>query len=71
MTAKTARAWTPDSWRACPIRQVPDYPDAEKLAAMEARVGRYPPLVFAGEALVLQGVAGQCPSVGTAGDRRI
>src|SRR5271166_2357609 len=45
-----ARAWTPDSWRACPIRQVPTYPDPEKLAAMEARIGRYPPLVFAGEA---------------------
>ena len=49
MTA-TARAWTPDSWRACPIRQVPAYPDEAKLAAMEARIGRYPPLVFAGEA---------------------
>ncbi len=45
-----AHAWTPDSWRACPIRQVPTYPDPEKLAAMEARIGRYPPLVFAGEA---------------------
>ncbi len=85
MTAKTHNAWTPDSWRACPIRQVPAYPDEAKLAAMEARIGRYPPLVFAGEArrlkaqlalaaegkaLVLQGVAGQCPSVGTAGDCR-
>src|SRR3954462_6916817 len=46
----TARAWTVDSWRACPIRQVPAYPDPQKLAAMEARIGRYPPLVFAGEA---------------------
>ena len=45
-----ARTWTPDSWRDCPIRQVPAYPDPEKLAAMEARIGRYPPLVFAGEA---------------------
>src|SRR5271166_2253267 len=42
--------WTPDSWRDCPIRQVPTYPDLEKLAAMEARIGKYPPLVFAGEA---------------------
>ncbi len=50
MTAKTHNAWTPDSWRACPIRQVPAYPDEAKLAAMEARIGRYPPLVFAGEA---------------------
>src|SRR4029077_11343859 len=45
-----ARTWTPDSWRDCPIRQVPAYPDPDKLAAMEARIGRYPPLVFAGEA---------------------
>jgi len=33
-----------------PIRQVPDYPDAARLRAMEAKVGRFPPLVFAGEA---------------------
>jgi 3-deoxy-7-phosphoheptulonate synthase len=42
--------WRPDSWRACPIRQVPSYPDPAKLAAMEARLSRFPPLVFAGEA---------------------
>ncbi|HQT46009.1 MAG TPA: 3-deoxy-7-phosphoheptulonate synthase, partial [Acidocella sp.] len=42
--------WTPESWRACPIRQVPSYPDADRLAAMEARLTRFPPLVFAGEA---------------------
>jgi 3-deoxy-7-phosphoheptulonate synthase len=42
--------WTPDSWRACPIRQVPSYPDTAKLASMEARLSRFPPLVFAGEA---------------------
>ena len=40
----------PNSWRDCPIRQVPAYPDPDKLAAMEARIGKYPPLVFAGEA---------------------
>src|SRR3978361_239248 len=40
----------PESWRACPIRQVPSYPDAAKLASMEARLSRFPPLVFAGEA---------------------
>jgi 3-deoxy-7-phosphoheptulonate synthase len=33
-----------------PIRQVPDYPDQARLAAMEAKLGRFPPLVFAGEA---------------------
>ena len=46
----TTASWTPDSWRACPIRQVPAYPDQAKLEAMEAKIGRYPPLVFAGEA---------------------
>jgi 3-deoxy-7-phosphoheptulonate synthase len=42
--------WSPNSWRDCPIRQVPSYPDPAKLAEMEARIGKYPPLVFAGEA---------------------
>jgi len=50
MTATTTSTWTPDSWRDCPIRQVPTYPDEMKLAAMEERIRRYPPLVFAGEA---------------------
>jgi 3-deoxy-7-phosphoheptulonate synthase len=33
-----------------PIRQVPDYPDAARLEAMERRIAGFPPLVFAGEA---------------------
>jgi len=37
-----------------PIRQVPDYPDPAKLAEAEARIARFPPLVFAGEARRLQ-----------------
>jgi 3-deoxy-7-phosphoheptulonate synthase len=45
-----ARAWTPNSWRDMPIRQVPDYPDAARLHAMERRIASFPPLVFAGEA---------------------
>src|SRR4051812_19017641 len=45
-----ARAWTPGSWRSMPIRQVPDYPDAARLEAMERRIAGFPPLVFAGEA---------------------
>jgi 3-deoxy-7-phosphoheptulonate synthase len=32
-----------------PIRQVPDYPDATALAAMEGKLKSFPPLVFAGE----------------------
>jgi 3-deoxy-7-phosphoheptulonate synthase len=42
--------WTPDSWRAKPIVQVPQYPDAAKLVATESRLATFPPLVFAGEA---------------------
>ena len=49
-----ARGWHPGSWREMPIRQVPDYPDMAKLAEMEARLAKWPPLVFAGEARRLQ-----------------
>ena len=43
-------AWSPDSWRSKPIVQVPDYPDAAALAAVEKQLSAFPPLVFAGEA---------------------
>src|ERR1700692_3351431 len=49
-SAAPPRPWNPDSWRDCPIRQVPTYPDTTKLQEMEARLRRYPPLGFAGEA---------------------
>jgi 3-deoxy-7-phosphoheptulonate synthase len=42
--------WTPNTWRDSPIRQQPVYPDPVKLDDMERRIGKYPPLVFAGEA---------------------
>ncbi|MDW5313449.1 class II 3-deoxy-7-phosphoheptulonate synthase [Rhizobium sp. PL01] len=42
--------WTPNSWRQKPIQQVPDFPDMAALAAAEAQLSTYPPLVFAGEA---------------------
>ncbi len=45
-----AQNWSPSSWRAKPIRQVPEYPDPVALAAVEARLRSHPPLVFAGEA---------------------
>jgi len=50
-----APPWSPSSWRAKPIRQVPEYPDPQALAAVEARLKTYPPLVFAGEARSLTG----------------
>ncbi len=45
-----AQNWQPDTWRDLPIRQAPDYPDTAALAEVEATLGRFPPLVFAGEA---------------------
>ena len=49
-----AKTWTPDSWRHKPAQQIPSYPDAAKLAEVEARLSTYPPLIFAGEARRLQ-----------------
>jgi 3-deoxy-7-phosphoheptulonate synthase len=46
--------WSPQSWRARPAEQLPAYPDAAALAAVEARIASYPPLVFAGEARKLK-----------------
>jgi 3-deoxy-7-phosphoheptulonate synthase len=43
-------AWSPRSWREKEVIQVPDYPDPEKLDAVEQQLRTYPPLVFAGEA---------------------
>ena len=42
--------WTPASWRVRRVLQGPAYPDEDALAAVEARLAKYPPLVFAGEA---------------------
>jgi 3-deoxy-7-phosphoheptulonate synthase len=49
-----AERWTPASWRAKPARQMPQYRDAVRLAAAEATLSKYPPLVFAGEARSLK-----------------
>ncbi|SDJ73722.1 class II 3-deoxy-7-phosphoheptulonate synthase [Aliiruegeria lutimaris] len=43
------RVWNKSDWRAKPRVQMPDYPDRDKLEAVEARLSKYPPLVFAGE----------------------
>jgi len=45
-----AQNWTPNSWRNKPIQQVPEFPDNAALAATEAQLATFPPLVFAGEA---------------------
>ena len=46
--------WTPDSWRQKPVAQMPAYPDAAALDAVEKELASFPPLVFAGEARALQ-----------------
>ncbi|TGS68555.1 3-deoxy-7-phosphoheptulonate synthase class II [Mesorhizobium sp. M3A.F.Ca.ET.201.01.1.1] len=46
--------WSPNSWRAKPIKQVPAYPDLAALKTTEAQLATYPPLVFAGEARKLK-----------------
>ena len=47
--------WHPGSWRAKPAKHIPDdYPDRGALAAVEAEIAGYPPLVFAGEVRTLR-----------------
>ena len=46
--------WSPSSWRNLPIEQSPVYPDPAALAAAEAQLSTFPPLVFAGEARKLK-----------------
>ncbi|TWB42661.1 class II 3-deoxy-7-phosphoheptulonate synthase [Nitrospirillum pindoramense] len=50
MALEKAGRWAPDSWRSREVRQMPSYPDMQRLEAVEARLANYPPLVFAGEA---------------------
>src|SRR5690349_3345880 len=52
--SSSAADWTPTSWRNRPAQQMPVYPDAAAVASAEARLRRYPPLVFAGEARKLK-----------------
>ncbi|MFQ6775144.1 3-deoxy-7-phosphoheptulonate synthase class II [Cereibacter sphaeroides] len=48
------RGWTKTDWRAKPRIQMPDYPDAAAVKAVEGQLAKYPPLVFAGEARKLK-----------------
>ena len=51
--------WTPRSWRAKPIEQMPDYPDVAALGEVERQLAGFPPLVFAGEARKLKRALGK------------
>jgi 3-deoxy-7-phosphoheptulonate synthase len=48
------KGWSKSDWRGKPRVQMPDYPDAGALHAVEAQLAKYPPLVFAGEARKLK-----------------
>src|SRR6476469_8370188 len=52
-------AWSPQTWRACPIAQAPNYPDPAALQAVEAELRSCPPLIFAGEARALKAQLGR------------
>ncbi len=41
--------WSPESWRSKPGKQLPTYPDMDKLYWVESELAKRPPLVFAGE----------------------
>ncbi len=51
--------WTPTSWRAKDIRQVPEYPDSAAVETVEKTLAGQPPLVFAGEARRLRKQLGE------------
>src|SRR5215470_13184289 len=51
--------WTPEGWRSKPAAQMPDYPDAQALAAVEQQLATFPPLIFAGEARNLKQALGR------------
>jgi 3-deoxy-7-phosphoheptulonate synthase len=43
-----------DYWRTLPIKQQPEWPDSEAVAAASAQIASFPPLVFAGEVDILR-----------------
>lgn len=57
-----AQNWTPGGWKAFEARHLPQYADAGELAAAEATLASYPPLVFAGEARALKAELAQVAS---------
>ncbi|NNF25290.1 MAG: 3-deoxy-7-phosphoheptulonate synthase class II [Rhodobacteraceae bacterium] len=50
--------WQKSGWRERPRVQMPDYTDRDALGAVEAKLSKYPPLVFAGEARRLKAELG-------------
>jgi 3-deoxy-D-arabino-heptulosonate 7-phosphate (DAHP) synthase class II len=57
----SSERWTPESWRARPVKQVPDYPDAKALADVEAQLATFPPLkVLPSTAPTTSGISSVC-----------
>ncbi len=54
-----AKNWDKSDWRSKPRVQMPSYTDQQALGAVETRLSKYPPLVFAGEARNLTTQLGQ------------
>ena len=54
-----SETWSPESWRAKPVKQLPSYDDGAALADVEQRLTQFPPLVFAGEARRLKAALGR------------
>ncbi|EOA40133.1 hypothetical protein CARUB_v10008840mg [Capsella rubella] len=51
--------WAPESWRAKKALQQPEYPDLAELEAVLQTIEAFPPIVFAGEARLLEERLGQ------------
>ncbi len=49
-----ASNWTPEGWKSHEARHLPSYGDADEFGKVAATMGRFPPLVFAGEARALK-----------------
>jgi 3-deoxy-7-phosphoheptulonate synthase len=47
--------WTPDTWRAKPIKQAPEYPSLPHLEKATAELKRLPPIVHPREIVALKG----------------
>jgi 3-deoxy-7-phosphoheptulonate synthase len=52
-------SWHPSSWRALDADQQPEWPDPAALTAVLDRLGRLPPLIYAGEARRLRRALGE------------
>jgi len=46
--------WSPNSWRAKKAKHIPYYQNEEELNDVLSKISKYPPLVFAGEARMLE-----------------